>query len=283
MPLIHRPAAVIYTVAPVLTVILLLLGMVIVRAELMSPGIQYLCADGARVAPSDQAGNCPSRLAALSTLMTGGHVTALSLLLVTLPVLTGGLGHTVVPVQLARPLPWPRMQTAGRLFYIIGIALITGVAAAGGSDTVLTTGLIMVTAANMTIAVILILVCLKAERTPPLFSWGVVALTAFSLPTAPVLAGILVTGLTDRTTETTFFDPTKDHALLYHHLVWVLGSAHIYLVILPALGVIALLASGALRHHRGYRALVVMALVAATLLGAVLGLDQFFTVGFGSL
>ncbi|MGB9695865.1 MAG: cytochrome c oxidase subunit I [Ignavibacteria bacterium] len=175
-------------------------------------------------------------------------------------------GNFFLPIQLgAKDVAFPRLNLLSWYLYIIGAVMVLAslVFSGGPIDTGWTfyVPYSIRTASNVSMAVLAafvlgfssiltglnFIVTIHRLRAPgmgwfkmPLFAWGLYSTAWIQLLATPVLGITLLLIFLERTFGIGIFDPTLGgDPLLYQHLFWIYSHPAVYIMILPAMGVVS--------------------------------------------
>ncbi|MAX74753.1 MAG: cytochrome c oxidase subunit I [Nioella sp.] len=282
---------------------------VYMRMELMNPGVQYMCAEGARFLGGIGAEDCSPNGHLWNVMITYHGI--LMMFFVVIPALFGGFGNYFMPLMIGAPdMAFPRLNNLSYWMYVAGVSLgIASMLAPGGNGqlgsgvgwvlyaplSTRETGVSMdfaifavhVSGASSILGAINIITTFLNMRAPgmtlhktPLFPWSIFITAWLILLSLPVLAGAITMLLTDRNFNTGFFTPANGgDPILYQHLVWFFGHPEVYMIIVPGFGIIShVIATFSKKPIFGYLPMV-YAMVAIGALGFVVWAHHMYTVG----
>lgn len=228
------------------------------------------------------------------------------------PLIPTTLGNFLIPLMIgARDLAFPRMNLASWYVFVASGALILYALFMGGLDTgwtfytplssVYANGFVVLAILAVFVAgfstiftginFIVTIHTLRAEGMGwfrmPLFVWSIYATSLVMVLATPVLAITLLLVAAERLFGVGVFDPALGgDPLLFQHLFWFYSHPAVYIMILPALGVVSeLIAAGAHNRIFGYR-FVAFSSLAIAALGFLVWGHHMFTSGqsmYGSL
>ncbi len=134
------------------------------------------------------------------------------------------------------------------------------------------------------VSAIEIIVTVFKQRAPgmslnriPLFVWAMVVMSVMVMVAMPFVASSSVMLAMDRLVATQFFNPAEGgDALLWQHLFWFFAHPEVYIIFIPALGIVsAIVATFSRRPVFGYTA-IVLSLIATAFLSFGLWVHHMF-------
>ena len=258
----------------------------LIRLELLQPGTQFISAR------------------TYNSVFTLHGVIMIFLFIV--PGIPAILGNFILPLQLgADDVAMPRLNLASWYVYMTGavMALASLVTGGGFADTGWTfyAPYSLNTNTNVSLAVLAAFVLgfssimtgmnfittIHRLRAPgmgffrmPLFCWGLYATAWIQVIATPVIGITLLLVVMERTLGIGFFDPARGgDPILYQHLFWIYSHPVVYVMVLPAMGIISeILPAFSRRTIFGYKAIAISSMAIAVVGYLVWG-HHMFTAG----
>jgi heme/copper-type cytochrome/quinol oxidase subunit 1 len=114
----------------------------------------------------------------------------------------------------------------------------------------------------------------------PLFSWALFITGGMLLLILPILSGALFMVLADLHSNTLFFDPIfGGDPIFYQHLFWFFGHPEVYILIIPAFGIISIIISGIAQKIIFGNQSMIFAMSCISLLGSIVWGHHMYTIG----
>ena len=168
------------------------------------------------------------------------------------------------------PISGPGYSGSGMDFYVVGL-LILGLSS-------------LAAALNFAVTIINMRAPGMTMMRLPVFIWMTFVVMFLLILALPVLTVALIQMLFDRQFTTSFFIPEGGgDPILWQHLFWVFGHPEVYILILPAMGIVSeVLPTFSRKPLFGY-ATIVFAGIAIGFLGWAVWSHHMFTTGLGAV
>jgi cytochrome c oxidase subunit 1 len=226
-----------------------------------------------------------------------------------IPSIPAVLGNFLLPIMIgAKDLAFPKLNLASWYFYTVGGLFTLWAMATGGVDTgwtfytpystsasethVIAVGVgIFIAGFSSILTGLNFIVTVHKMRAPgltwfrmPLFVWAHYATSLIMLLGTPVLAVTLLMLVAERALHLGIFDPALGgDPILFQHLFWFYSHPAVYIMILPAMGVISeIIACFARKRIYGYP-VVAMSSMAIAVLGFLVWGHHMYVSGQSTL
>ena len=232
-----------------------------------------------------------------------------------MPGLFGGFGNSFMPIFLGAPeVVYPRVNNISILIlplsYILIILSVTGEFSNGTQGTgwtlypplstslmslspigidIILCGLLLsgisscLTSINFFATIINMRCYSMTLSIMPVYTWSIYITGFLLLLTLPILTAALIMLLADLHYNTVFFDPIfGGDPVLYQHLFWFFGHPEVYILIIPAFGIISIIISGITQIIIFGNQSMILAMSCICVLGSVVWGHHMYTVGMES-
>jgi len=222
-----------------------------------------------------------------------------------IPSIPSVLGNFLIPLMIgARDLAFPRLNLASWYVFVAGGVLTLASLIAGGVDTgwtfytplstmfsnghvILVLAGVFVAGISSVLTGINFIVTVHTLRAPglgwfrlPLFVWAIYATSLILVLATPILAMTLLLVAAERLLHVGIFDPAVGgDPLLFQHLFWFYSHPAVYIMVLPAMGVVSeIIPCFAHRPVFGYR-FMAYAILAIAAIGFLVWGHHMFVSG----
>ncbi|WP_022851262.1 cytochrome c oxidase subunit I [Limisalsivibrio acetivorans] len=226
--------------------------------------------------------------------------------IVVIPSIPAAFGNILLPIHIgAEDVAFPRLNLLSWWLYVIGtvFALISLFTGQGPPDTGWTfyVPFSEFTTTNVSVAVFGVFILgfssiltglnfittIHRLRAPgmnwtriPLFAWSLYATAWIQVLATPILGITVLLVMAERILGVGLFDPAKGgDPILYQHLFWIYSHPAVYIMILPAMGVISeIIPVFARKHIFGYK-MIAFSSLAIAFAGSLVWAHHMFTSG----